>query len=462
MNKLNLAIIGHANAGKTSFLRTLTRNDGFGIVSDKPGSTRHVEKISLFIDYKQSVVFYDTPGLEDSIALYDYISTIIAPNLRLDGIDRLERFLASPEAQLRFNQEAKVIRQLLHSDAGLYVVDVTEPVLEKYHDELAILAGSNKPLLAILNFTASPVSQEQAWRELLSRVGIHSMIRFDAVLPPIDGEAQLYQSLSLLIEPAKILISNLQQRLLQQRQHRYAEANKIIAEALVNVTAYVNWVDYQHERDIEQLQNKIRQYEHKTIKRLLQLYHFEENEHSLAELPVLQGYLDTDLFNAEAMKLMGIRLSKGIVSGALVGVGIDLAIGGMTLGTATLIGATIGGLSQTVKYYKQKVINQFSGRIALRVDKPVICFMALRLQLLRDQLNIRGHANRARLNITEPERNKWLLGKLPKPLQVASVHPEWSILNHKVKLHDEQRQRFIAHLADTLSTNDDSETDAIQ
>lgn len=453
MNKLNLAIIGHANAGKTSFLRTLTRNSEFGHVSNKPGSTRHVEKISLFIDHHQSVIFYDTPGLEDSTALYDYVYTTIAPDLRLDGIDRLQRFLGSPEAEQRFDQEAKVIRQLLASDAGLYVVDVTEPVLGKYHDELAILAESNKPLLAILNFTASPVSQEQAWRELLSRVGIHSMIRFDAVLPPIDGEVRLYQSLALLIEPANALISNLQQTLSQQRQQRYHNANNIIAEALVNVAAYIKWGDHQHITELEQLQHQVRRYEEKTIKRLLQLYQFEQNALSLADLPLLQGHLDQDLFNVEAMKLMGIRLGKGMVSGALAGIGVDLAVGGITLGAATMIGATIGGLSQTVRHYKQKVINQFSGQVALRVDTPVICFMALRLQLLRDQLDIRGHANRERLTITKPEQDSWVLGKLPKPLQSARVHPEWSVLNNDVKLHDEKRQRLIAHLAATLSHN---------
>ena len=68
---------------------------------------------------------------------------------RLDGPARLGRFLQGSEARQRFEQEAKVLRQLLESDAGLYVIDAREPVLSKYRDELEVLAGCGKPLLPV-------------------------------------------------------------------------------------------------------------------------------------------------------------------------------------------------------------------------------------------------------------------------------------------------------------------------
>ncbi|WP_200870248.1 GTPase, partial [Pseudomonas aeruginosa] len=40
---LILAVVGHTNTGKTSLLRTLTRDRGFGEVSHRPSTTRHVE-----------------------------------------------------------------------------------------------------------------------------------------------------------------------------------------------------------------------------------------------------------------------------------------------------------------------------------------------------------------------------------------------------------------------------------
>ena len=73
---IRIAVVGHTNAGKTSLLRTLTRNVDFGEVSDRPGTTRHAESIDLRMHGQTAVRFFDTPGLEDSIALLDYLNSL--------------------------------------------------------------------------------------------------------------------------------------------------------------------------------------------------------------------------------------------------------------------------------------------------------------------------------------------------------------------------------------------------
>ncbi|QIQ21264.1 GTPase/DUF3482 domain-containing protein [Zophobihabitans entericus] len=450
INTLNLSIVGHTNVGKTSFLRAISRNASFGEVSDKPGTTRHVESMTLTLKNQQKIVFFDTPGLEDSIALYEYIQDLVQPKEKLDGIDKLSRFLASPEAEHRFEQEAKVIRQLLKSDAGLYIIDVREPVLAKYHDELAILAESNKPLLAVFNFTASENNQEEAWKVLLSRVGIHAIIRFDAVLPPVDGELRLYQSLSLLVEPAKELISNLLTELSDKQAQRQNTANQIVAEALVDVTAAYRLIKPDDKLAIEELQNQVREREYKAIKSLLKLYAFDERYETEYQVPLSEGRFDSDLFNAEALKQMGIQLSKGVVTGAITGAGIDLAVGGLTLGTATLIGAAIGGLSQTANHYGARLMSKFSGHKRLTVDDTIICFLSLRLQQLCASLCARSHANLQIVTLPSPEQTLWKKGKLPTILARTRSHPEWSILNKNHRTHDARRQNIIEELAKQL------------
>ncbi len=166
---LILAVVGHTNTGKTSLLRTLTRDRGFGEVSHRPSTTRHVEGARLSVDGEALLELYDTPGLEDAIALLDYLDALERPGERLDGPERMARLLDSNEARGRFEQEAKVVRQLLASDAGLYVIDAREPVLAKYRDELAVLAGCGRPLLPVLNFVASPQHREEEWRAALAR-----------------------------------------------------------------------------------------------------------------------------------------------------------------------------------------------------------------------------------------------------------------------------------------------------
>ena len=60
---LTLAVVGHTNTGKTSLLRTLTRDTEFGQVSNSPGTTRHVEGARLTVDGEALVELFDTPGM---------------------------------------------------------------------------------------------------------------------------------------------------------------------------------------------------------------------------------------------------------------------------------------------------------------------------------------------------------------------------------------------------------------
>src|SRR5690606_13910874 len=82
---LRLAVVGHTNTGKTSLLRTLSRNPSFGEVRDSPGTTRHVEGLRLLVEGATAVELFDTPGLEDGMALLDYLDVLAPPAERLDG-----------------------------------------------------------------------------------------------------------------------------------------------------------------------------------------------------------------------------------------------------------------------------------------------------------------------------------------------------------------------------------------
>ncbi|XKM14619.1 GTPase/DUF3482 domain-containing protein [Orbaceae bacterium ac157xtp] len=454
MNKkqLNLAVVGHTNVGKTSLLRTLTRDSQLGVISNKPGTTTHIEQITFDLDNQNKIVFYDTPGLEDSIALYDYIQNLNQDDFRRIGVEKLKRFLSSPESSLQFEQEAKVIRQLLQSDIAIYVIDVREPTLPKYNDELAILALGDKPVLAVLNYTATPQKYEEEWKKLLSQVGIHAIVRFDAMFPSINGEERLYQSLSLLVEEAKEILDLWQQKIAQLRQNRIESATQIVAETLVDVTAYRENAKEDIEQVAQKMQNKVRQREQQAIKELLKLYQFSIEQQSLDELPIIEGRFESDLFNPEALKLMGIQLTKGAISGAMLGAGIDLAVGGITLGSAALIGATLGSLTQTARHYGARIKHRLAGFTSMTIDDEVICFLALRLLQLIESLNVRGHANNNPIILEKLNESLWKKGKLPKPLKIARVHSNWSNLNKKwFKTKDPKRQEVINDVAKALT-----------
>lgn len=452
---LKLAVVGHTNVGKTSLLRTLTRDVDFGEVSHRPSTTRHVEGARLSVDGEPLLELYDTPGLEDAIALLDYLERLDRPGERLDGPARLARFLDGSEARQRFEQEAKVLRQLLASDAGLYVIDAREPVLAKYRDELAVLASCGKPLLPVLNFVGSDSQREPDWREALARLGLHALVRFDSVAPPEDGERRLYESLALLLENSRGQLERLIADQQAQRVVRQQSAARLIAELLIDCAACRRSVVTdagQEQIAVNELRTAIRQREQRCVEALLKLYAFRPQDAAARDLPLLDGRWSDDLFNPETLKLLGVRVGGGIAAGAAAGAGVDLLVGGITLGAAALVGAIAGGALQTARSYGGRLLGKLKGKRELTVDDAVLRLLALRQRQLMQALAVRGHAAMDSITLGTPQDKTWREGKLPDALHKARAHPQWSSLNPHAKLSQADRQEQIEVLAGLLAT----------
>lgn len=450
---LKLAVVGHTNVGKTSLLRTLTRDVSFGEVSHRPSTTRHVEGARLSVDGEPLLELYDTPGLEDAIALLDYLERLERPGERLDGPARLERFLQGSEARQRFEQEAKVLRQLLASDAGLYVIDAREPVLAKYRDELEVLASCGKPLLPVLNFVASQQHREPQWREALARLGLHALVRFDSVAPPEDGERRLYESLALLLEDARPALQRLIDDQQAQRKARQQSAKRLIAELLLDCAACRRSVEAEPAAEaqaIETLRHEVRQREQRCVEALLKLYAFRRDDAHAGGLPLLDGRWGDDLFNPETLKLLGVRLGSGVAAGAAAGAGVDLLVGGLTLGAAALAGAIAGGALQTARNYGSRLMGKLKGQRELTVDDTVLRLLALRQQQLMVALDSRGHAAQDSIRLSEPDEKAWREGKLPEALKRARAHPQWSTLNPGARVNQAERQEQLEALVNDL------------
>ncbi|WP_122558330.1 DUF3482 domain-containing protein [Pseudomonas viridiflava] len=450
---IKLAVVGHTNVGKTSLLRTLTGDVTFGEVSHRPSTTRHVEGARLSVDGQATVELYDTPGLEDAIALLDYLERLDRPGERLDGPARLARFLEGSEARQRFEQEAKVLRQLLDSNAGLYVIDAREPVLSKYRDELSVLASCGKPLLPVLNFVSVQQHREPEWREALSRLGLHALVRFDSVAPPEDGGRRLYESLALMLESARPQLERLIEDQEKQRQAKRHSAARLIAEMLIDCAACRRSVETtpdQEKQAIEALRQAVRQREQQCVEALLKLHAFRKDDVTASDLPLMDGRWGDDLFNPETLKLMGVRVGGGVAAGAAAGAGVDLMVGGVTLGAAALVGAIAGGALLTARSYGGRLLGKLKGHRELTVDDAVLRLLALRQRQLMLALGVRGHAAINSIELTTPQDKTWRKGKLPEPLSRSRAHPQWSSLNPRARLNQAERQEAIDELAEVI------------
>lgn len=473
---LRLAVVGHTNTGKTSLLRTLTRDPAFGKVEDSPGTTRRVEGARLLIDGHTAVELYDTPGMEDGIALLDYLERLSAPGDRIDGPERIRRFLQSPESQKRFEQEARVLRKLLECDAGLYVVDVRDPVLGKYKDELTILAACGHPLLPVLNFTHDREHLTGAWREALARLGLHAMVEFDTVAPVLDGETQLYGKLALLMDQHAALLGELNVDIAQQRKHRHDDALQLLAELLIDVAAW----RVPSEPDEEQVQaathtlrRQVRDRESACVHALLKRYNFDRRIFPSHRLPVEGERWGMDLFHPQALKDFGLRLGKGMAAGAMAGATLDVFTAGLSLGAATVLGAAVGGLWQSADKLGKRVMGRLQGYREITVNDAVLRLLAMRQLALIDALEHRGHAAQGEIVLDAHDKGpgvqtgylptvtgnalhsvlqKWRDHALPPALIEARSQPQWSALSDAFE-NQPRRKQAIKALVGSLSDN---------
>ena len=442
-----LAVVGHTNAGKTSLLRTLTRDARFGEVSERPATTRHVEAVELMADGEAVLQLFDTPGMEDALGLADLFDEL-AGDGKPDGPELVERFLASPQAQGRFEQEAKVLRQMRASDAGLYVIDARDPVLAKFREELAILARCARPLLPVLNFVATPGHRELEWREMLARLGLHAVVSFDSVAPAIDGERRLFTALGTLIEAHRLALARLTESRAAEALARIGAGRRMIAELLVDVAALrVTLTDEARaQATLDELRNQVRAREATLVSSLLELYGFERDQGPDEVLPELTGRWDDDLFSTEALRDAGLRVGTGAAAGAAAGMGIDLVTGGLTLGAAAALGAIAGGLWQTVSHYGERLGGKLSGFRQLTVDDAIVRLLALRGQRLLEALERRGHAAIERVSLAPADESSWREGSLPAALAEARIHPGWSAIGGRFE-PDAERSAAIAALS---------------
>ena len=451
---LKIAVAGHTNTGKTSLLRTLTRDARFGEVSARPGTTRHVESARLLVRGRVLLELYDTPGLEDAIDLLALIDQ--QSSGREDGPSRIRGFLASPDASERFEQEAKVLRQVSRSDAALYVIDARDPVLAKHRDELALLALCGVPLLPLLNFVASDQTRENEWREALAGLGLHAIVRFDTVAPASDGERLLYTKMASLLDAHRDVLTALIASHEEDARQRDASALELIADLLIDVAALrrrVSRLDKASlEEGVRQLNEQVRQREQLCVERLLSLYHFYPDDVEAAALPLVEGRWEQDLFDPYTLQAMGVRLGSGAAAGAAAGLGVDLMVGGVTLGAAAAIGAVLGGGLQAIRHYGSELFGKLTGEKSLRIDDAILQALTVRQCHLLRALQQRGHAARAKLEISMQSSDKLFTGPtLPSPLRRARANPGW-FQQDPGGLESAGRQQAVQELANRLKS----------
>ncbi len=359
---VNLSLISHTNAGKTTLARTLLGRD-VGEVRD----AAHVTDLSsghvLVQSGEDTLMLWDTPGFGDTARLLS--------RLRMSG-NPIGWFLSQVwdrwrERPLWSSQQAiKNARE--QADVILYLVNAAEdPASASYVAlEMEVLAWIGKPVVVLLNQMGPP--REEVSNEITRWSGIGAPGQVRATLP-LDAfarcwvqEIALLETVTPLLPPAKasamVVLSRKWEEL---NRARFASSMAVLAGYLLRAARdrerveEANWqgkvagaitgrskADRAARGAMSVLATRLAEATAKSTDELIKLHGLSGK----AARKVLERVSDDYAHQAKTPEGATAALG-GLFSGALGGLAADLAAGGLTLGGGMIVGAILGALSGT-------------------------------------------------------------------------------------------------------------------
>lgn len=428
---LNIAVVGHTNTGKTSLIRTMLRSTAFGRIEDAAGTTRHVERATIFAGQEAILNLYDTPGIEDVYALREKLSKMAASKKCAIQAAILNDFTQQIAPDDPLEQEAKVIRQVLRSDVLLYVIDVREPILEKYLVEIELLSKALKPIIPVFNFIEAHRADLLKWRQRLAELNIHASLEFDTVAFTFEAEKRLYQKIQSVAEGYYQLLQRLIDFRAQVWRQLCQSAAKRVVALIVTAACYRQTVDRGGQGDTVQstaqkLQQAIRQAERDCLHDLLAIFNFTQQDVVLQNLPIQDGHWQLDLFAPGVLKAYGLDIGSSALKGAAAGAGIDLMVGGLSLGAASLLGALAGTGWSTFRRYGKEIQAKIQGTSWLCSDDNTLQILYLRQQQLLNKLMHRGHAAVHVEQVDSPSALERLPEDWREIIRILRQNPAWA------------------------------------
>lgn len=367
-SRISLSLISHTNAGKTTLARTLL-SQTVGEVRDAAHVTLEATAYPL-IDTPQgdALVLWDTPGFGDSARL--------VKRLRQQG-NPIGWFLSQVWDRFRdpaFWLSQQAVRNVREqADVVLYLVNAAEAPADAGYlaPEMAVLEWMERPVIVLLNQTGEPrppaeeAAEEERWRQALAgQRSVRSLLTLDAFTRCWVQEGLLLGEVGkVLAAERQAAFGRLAVAWRARRETQFAAAMAVLAGSLARAVV-----------DSEALPDGRLKGALRDLGRAIGVGRQAGDDEQARALAALGGRLDGDLQVAldrliaiheldgrAGAELLG-RLARtvtcqapvneskaallgGALSGALSGLGADLAAGGLTFGGGLLTGAVLGALS---------------------------------------------------------------------------------------------------------------------
>jgi len=356
---IQLSLISHTNAGKTTLARTLLGQD-VGEVRDAPHVTDFATAYTLFkTDQGDALELWDTPGFGDTARLLKRLRQAGNPLgwLLSQVWDRWrERPLwCSQQAVQNAREQADLVLYLVN--AGEDPADASFVALE-----MEILEWIGKPVIVLLNQMGPPrndgVPERELWRKHLQGFGVvREVLALDAFARCWVQEEVLLRHLEKWLpgvkQPAFAALAGLWR---ERNRRRYAGSMQVLARQLAKACsdrealAQHTWP----QRMVARLGNSQQREQKRAMQALAERLDQDivDATRQLIALHDLQGEAVTEVlrrlredYATEAPIEEGFAaVVGGLVSGALGGLAADLAAGGLTFGGGMVAGSILGAL----------------------------------------------------------------------------------------------------------------------
>jgi hypothetical protein len=364
---IELSLVSHTNAGKTTLARSLLGRD-IGEVRDEAHVTMQSDRYLLVSTAQgDEVGLWDTPGFGDSQRIARRLELSDNPIgwLLTQVWDRYR-----DRALFASQQAVRNVRE--RSDVVLYLVNAAEDPQDASYvqPEMRVLEWIGKPVIVLLNQLGRPRPGEQEhaeierWREQLAGVRcVRAVLALDAFARCWVQEVALLSQIAAVLADGekRAAFSRLQTEWLQQRQATFEESVTLLAQRVARAAADTEQVaDSGWTERIRELSTMLGMREDGEQPRKLAMSRLADRldadirtgTDGLIALHGLSGHAGKEIVSrlaehyaiSEHLSEGKAAVLGGLVSGALAGLKADLATGGLSFGAGLLAGGVLGAL----------------------------------------------------------------------------------------------------------------------
>lgn len=257
LQKINIAIAGHTNVGKTTLIRTLMKAS-VGEVRDAPNVSPREQ--AYYFDGIQAN-FIDTPGFQNASAMGMY----------LDMRDENPNCKIPEKSKDDIIYDEKAMKALEKSNVVVYVASLTYVPDDSFKAEISIIKRQCSKILGLVNqyekelraSSATEVENRvQQWKTFFAGQSVDSVIVFDAHWDNPAKISQIYDEIVSILDSEQQSqfsegLKRFKERQLEIRGEACDMLASLIKDCAKNAAVTISKTDYNNEQKFEDAKEQL-------------------------------------------------------------------------------------------------------------------------------------------------------------------------------------------------------------